>query len=238
MQRDQTLILTQLPCDIPIQISYFIPDRRKDIAFLSFLSRSSFAKSDVLQQVSSPIWNGRRGGGTPIGPRWAWSDHELCRWETGGGGAPHHYHHHHHHHYPLNENLIIIINISILRWWLCTARMTRGTRWSLPSASTLGGCLEPLRGPERVCWEEVEVFPYLDKFFNILLISIGGLVSQTQSGHMEVRKVVEDGLLHLGTIQDLRRRFCVSCPFDYFFLWFSGLSIVQLPPRHCSLFME
>ena len=85
---------------------------------------------------------------------------------------PHHYHHHHYH-YPLfplllllNENLIIIINISILRWWLCTARMTRGTRWSLPSASTLVGCLEPLRDPERACWEEVEVFPYFDKFLS------------------------------------------------------------------------
>ena len=66
----------------------------------------------------------------------------------------------------LNENLIIIINISILRWWLCTARMTRGTRWLLPSASTLVGCLEPLRDPERACWEEVEVFPYLDKFLS------------------------------------------------------------------------
>ena len=95
----------------------------------------------------------------------------------------------------------------------------------MPSASILVGCLEPLRGPERVCWEEVEVFPYLDKFFNILLISIGGLVSQTQSGHMEVRRVVEDGLLHLGTIQDLRRRFCVSCPFDYFFLSLALLTI-------------
>ena len=80
--------------------------------------------------------------------------------------------------------------------------------------------------------------PLLRQVFKSLLISIGGLVSQTQSGHMEVRKVVEDGLLHLGTIQDLRRRFCVSCPFDHFFLWFSGLSTVQLPPRHCSLFME
>ena len=82
--------------------------------------------------------------------------------------------------------------------------------------------------------------PCLEQFVLVksLLISIGGLVSQTQSGHMEVRKVVEDGLLHLGTIQDLRRRFCVSWPFDYFSLWFSGLSIVQLPPHHCSLFME
>ena len=80
--------------------------------------------------------------------------------------------------------------------------------------------------------------PLLRQVFKSLLIFIGGLVSQTQSGHMEVRKVVEDGLLHLGTIQDLRRRFCVSCPFDHFFLWFSGLSTVQLPPRHCSLFME
>ena len=80
--------------------------------------------------------------------------------------------------------------------------------------------------------------PLLRQVFKSLLISIGGLVSQTQSGHMEVRKVVEDGLLHLGTIQDLRRRFCVSWPLDYFFLWFSGLSIVQPPTRHCSLFME
>ena len=81
---------------------------------------------------------------------------------------------------------------------------------------------------------------FLEQFVLVksLLISIGGLVSQTQSGHMEVRKVFEDGLLHLGTIQDLRRRFCVSCPFDYLFLWVSGLSTVQLPPRHCSLFME
>ena len=81
---------------------------------------------------------------------------------------------------------------------------------------------------------------FLEQFVLVksLLISIGGLVSQTQSGHMEVRKVVEDGLLHLGTIQDLRRRFCVSWPFEYFSLWFSGLSIVQLPTRHCSLFME
>ena len=34
-------------------------------------------------------------------------------------------------------------------------------------------------------------------------------MSQTQSGIMEVRKVVDDGLLLLGAIEDLRRRFFV-----------------------------
>ena len=33
-------------------------------------------------------------------------------------------------------------------------------------------------------------------------------MSQTQSGIMEVRKVVDDGLLLLGAIEDLWRRFC------------------------------
>ena len=33
-------------------------------------------------------------------------------------------------------------------------------------------------------------------------------MSQTQSGIMEVRKVVDEGLLLLGAIEDLRRRFC------------------------------
>ena len=42
-------------------------------------------------------------------------------------------------------------------------------------------------------------------FSNILVP--GGVVSQTQSGIMEVRKVVDDGLLLLGSIEDLRRRF-------------------------------
>ena len=37
---------------------------------------------------------------------------------------------------------------------------------------------------------------------------LGGVVSQTQSGIMEVRKVVDEGLLLLGAIEDLRRRFC------------------------------
>ena len=64
--------------------------------------------------------------------------------------------------------------------------------------------------------------PLLRQVFKSLLISIGGLVSQTQSGHMEVRKVVEDGLLHLGTIQDLRRRFCVSCRLTISFCDFQG----------------
>ena len=43
-------------------------------------------------------------------------------------------------------------------------------------------------------------------------------MSQTQSGIMEVRKVVDDGLLLLGAIQDLRRRFCQN--FSCFFVWF------------------
>ena len=38
------------------------------------------------------------------------------------------------------------------------------------------------------------------------ILCLGGVVSQTQSGIMEVRKVVDGGLLLLGAIEDLRRR--------------------------------
>ena len=47
---------------------------------------------------------------------------------------------------------------------------------------------------------------FLVLFLPVFLL--GGVVSQTQSGTMEVRKVVDDGLLLLGAIEDLRRRFC------------------------------
>jgi len=43
------------------------------------------------------------------------------------------------------------------------------------------------------------------------LLGGGGVVSQTQSGIMEVRKVVDDSLLLLGAIEDLRRR-ALYCP--------------------------
>ena len=45
-------------------------------------------------------------------------------------------------------------------------------------------------------------------------------MSQTQSGIMEVRKVVDDGLLLLGSIEDLRRRFPKLDPkcFPFFLL--------------------
>ena len=65
-------------------------------------------------------------------------------------------------------------------------------------------------------------------------------MSQTQSGIMEVRKVVDDGLLLLGSIEDLRRRFPKLdpkfFPFLFCFLilrWITGLCIVQPRPPLC-----
>ena len=66
-------------------------------------------------------------------------------------------------------------------------------------------------------------------------------MSQTQSGIMEVRKVVDDGLLLLGSIEDLRRRFSeLDISFVTFVLfhflvicWITGLSTVQPHPLLC-----
>ena len=66
-------------------------------------------------------------------------------------------------------------------------------------------------------------------------LHLGGVVSQTQSGIMEVRKVVDDGLLLLGAIQDLRRRFCQNILYLAFLFCSSTLVGLQGSLLSCPI---